>query len=207
MIDKIFIIHYEPLIDRKLFLDSIIPKLKLDYEFVFMNDYNDNQIMNNLDFYYLYDPKIYPRKLNKNEICVTVKHIEVYQKILKQGLKNCLILEDDAIFDEDIINQIEKTDNEIKEFDFVFLSTCCNLRSNNITIGKKIYPSLTTRCVNGYLVNYKCLHNIINNFIKFSYPIDWHLNQIQKDCNLKFGWHEPPLITQGSETIYKSNLR
>jgi len=200
MIDKIYVIHYEPLIERKQYLDSILPTLDIPYEYILMNQKTDNAILNNIENYYSCKTK----QMSSGEIGISISHLNVYKKILQENYNLCLILEDDAIILDDFLPQLKNSLNELQNFDMTFLSTCCGLRS----IGPgKINPSLTTRCTTGYIVKSTCLERILENSTPISDPIDWHLNHIQPVCNLIFGWHEPPLITQGSETVYKSNLR
>ena len=206
MIDKLFIIHYEPLIDRKKYLEPAITNLGFDYEFILMNSEKDIWIQNNIDNYYKFDPEVLNRKLNLNELSVSITHLEVYEKILRENYETCLILEDDAILNENFLEKLNIVKDQISDFDFVFLSTCCNLRKGGDS-DFKIYDSSTSRCNNGYIVKSSCLNRVLENSKKISLPIDWHLNYIKEISNLKFGWMEPPIITQGSETIYKSNLR
>jgi GR25 family glycosyltransferase involved in LPS biosynthesis len=205
MVDKIYIIHYEPLIERKQYLDSVLPLLNIDYEYVLMNSKTDAEVLANLDDIYFYDEALW-KKMNLNEIGVSVFHLNVYKKILQENHKLCLILEDDAVLTNDFLDSLNKLKSEIVDFDLVFLSTCCNLTSTP-PLNKKISPSTTTRCTAGYLIYSECISKILASSKKFFLPIDWHLNYLQPICNLTFGWCEPPIITQGSETVYKSNLR
>jgi glycosyl transferase family 25 len=206
MIDKIYIIHFKPLNDRKKYLDTVIPSLGIDFEYVNMDFDTDNLIKDNIDNFYLFDEKILNRKLNLNELSVSVSHLNVYRKILNEHHKTCLILEDDAVLDNNFYDELNSIKDDIKNFDFIFLSTCCGLTAKTI-YGKKIFKSMTTRCTTGYIVNSNCLEKILENSKKISLPIDWHLNEIKDKSNLNFGWMEPKIITQGSETIYGSNLR
>jgi len=96
--------------------------------------------------------------------------------------------------------------NEKKDYDFIFLSTCCGLKKQKL--GEKfLYDSELSRCVSGYIVNNKKLNEIIKLSTPISTPIDAHLNDIKNLLDLKYAWCEPPIINQGSENIYKSNLR
>ena len=206
MIDKIFIVHYEPLVERKSYLDSIIVNLDIPYEYLISNDESDSRIT--LNNYYKFNESIFNRKLISGEIFVTINHFLIYEKILDNSYNNCLILEDDAILKDNFFEYFEKIIKELKEvkFDICFLSDCCNLHSNSIQNGKHLYQSETSRSACGYIINSNCLKKIINT-LPFNEPIDWHLNRIRKDLNLKYYWSEPTIIGQGSENIYKSNLR
>ncbi len=203
-IDKIFIIHYEPLIERKIYLESQLIKLGFEFEFVKSNKESDEK----LDILKFFDKEKLRQDVHDKIKYVSIKHFETYKKIIEEKLNYCIILEDDAIFTEEFKEKLDSILNELKEieFDFCFLSSGCNLVSNNILPNKKIYESNTSRTVSGYIVKSNNLPKIIESY-PFLGAIDWHLNWIKEDLGLKFFWAEPPIILHGSETAYQSNLR
>lgn len=203
-IDKIFIVHYEPLINRKEYLEKELPKLDLGFEFITSNEKTDSE----LDFSKFLDEKKLKQGVNNSIISVSIKHFEIYQKMVEQKLENCLIFEDDAVITENFKENLKSILNELEnlDFDFCFLSSGCNLHSNNIIEQKKLYESDSTRTVSGYIVKNKNLSKILET-VPFYGAIDWHLNWIKEELNLKFYWAEPPLIIHGSQDIYKSNIR
>lgn len=205
-IDKVYVLHYELLRDRKRYLDGIVPKIHKNYEFIISNSDTDSQIEKNISNWYSHNSKVLERKLKISEICASSSHIHVYRDMIEKGHDLCLVLEDDAIITEEFYNQIDLIVQNADSYDFIFLSTCCGLRSDT---HKKniIYPSEYSRCMTGYLVNRKNLEKIINHLLPFNTNIDNQLNILKKDLDLKYGWFEPPIIIQGSETVYKSNLR
>jgi glycosyl transferase family 25 len=203
-IEKLFIIHFEKLTDRKKYLDSQIKNYGFINEYILSNNKTDQQIYES-NKYYKYDSSIYDRKLSKGEICVGAQHINTYIKMINNNIKYALIIEDDAIFEENFLENLHRITNELPiDFDMCFISECCNLHITNSH--NLINKSDTSRCVSGYIVNSKCIPYILNT-LPFQYPIDWHLNIINKNNELKFYWSEPCIIKQGSEFIYKSNLR
>jgi GR25 family glycosyltransferase involved in LPS biosynthesis len=208
MIEKIYIIHYKYLEDRKIYLDEKLRNIKVPYEFIINDKQSDSISLENVNKYYIHDSNIHERHLTKGEICLSISHFDVYKKILEDNNinKNILIIEDDALFSDDLLERVSEIINELTDdYDMCFISECCNLHANKID-GKIIYPSKTSRCVTGYIVNKKCL-NLVVNTLPFQYPIDWHLNYINEKLNLKYFWSEPCVISQGSESVYKSNLR
>lgn len=203
-IEKLFIIHFEKLTDRKKYLDAHIENYGFINEYILSNDEIDQKICE-LNKYYKYNPSIYDRNLSKGEICVSTQHINTYIKMIDDDIKHALILEDDAIFGNDFLENLQKITKKLPmDFDMCFISECCNLHSTNRD--SLINISSTSRCVSGYIVNSKCISYILST-LPFQYPIDWHLNFINKNNKLKFYWSEPCIISQGSEFIYKSNLR
>lgn len=205
-IEKIYVIHFEPLIERKKYLDGALNSFNIPYEYVINNLQTDTDIKNNIDKYYKHDTSVLKRGLELGELSVSISHLNVYRDILKKKLNYCLIIEDDAIFDELFKQKIDLIIQEKEDFDFIFLSTCCNL---NITkkSEKFLYESKTSRCTTGYIVNSVKLDNVLENSKQISLPIDTHLNYLKNIMDLKYAWCQPPIITQGSENVYKSNLR
>jgi glycosyl transferase family 25 len=206
-IDRIFIVHYESLIERKDYLDSILPKLEIDFEYFSSNSSKDQILLNVESNFYQFNSNVYNRRLNNNEICVTIQHFKIYEKIINDNLENCLIIEDDAIFNLDVWLKLELFLNQLPEgYDIFFISEGCNLRSENIQIDRLVYKNKLSRCATGYIINKSMCHKLINS-LPFSYPIDWHFNIMNKENKFNFYWSEPCVIKQGSEHQYKSNLR
>lgn len=204
MLDKIFILHFEDLKDRKLYLDNIIENFSIEHEFISSNNESDRKLIEKYKHYYKYDISIFERHLSKGEIAISILHMNLYERIINENLKYVLIVEDDSIFKDDFLKNLNSILGELgDDFDFCFISECCNLHveSHPNTL---IYESNSSRCVSGYIVNSKNLQKVIDT-LPFSYPIDWHLNLHKGD--LKYYWSEPCLIKQGSENVYNSNLR
>lgn len=206
-IEKIFIIHFEDLVERKKYLDSNILLYKLSYKYISSNNQKDQQILQS-NALYKYNPNIYKRHLTKGEICVSIQHIHTYLNILQDNIRYALIIEDDAIFKDNFFDNLKMILSKLpSSFDICFVSECCNLHAaHNDSIVPNIYSSPTSRCVSGYIINSKSIPYILST-LPFQYPIDWHLNMINKNNELNFYWSEPCIVDQGSEFKYKSNLR
>jgi GR25 family glycosyltransferase involved in LPS biosynthesis len=206
-IDKTYIVHYEKLGERKAYLDSIIENISDNYEYIISNEETDKLLLEKIDRYYKYDPNILEREIKIGELNVSVTHLKIYEDILKNNYKMCLILEDDAVILDSYRKVMDEILNsDIEEYDFIFLSTCCGMVADRIK-DSHIQDSLLSKCLTGYLINSKKVKDVIDLSIPISTNLDNHLNDIREKLNLKFGHCEPPIIIQGSETIYKSNLR
>jgi GR25 family glycosyltransferase involved in LPS biosynthesis len=206
-IDKTYVIHYEPLVERKQYLDAFLPSITDNFDFIVSSKETDDEMYINSKEYYNYNPTILNRILSISEISVSVSHLKIYEDILKNNYDWCLILEDDAVITENfnlIIKNILK--ENIADFDFIFLSTCCGIVFNKLNNGY-VQSCPMSKCVSGYLVNRKKLKDVLSASKPISTNIDNHLNIIKEPLGLNFGSCEPPIITQGSETKYKSNLR
>lgn len=206
-IDKTYIVHYEPLTERKRYLDEVLNDISNNFEYIISNKETDGEILRNIDEHYKYDERILTKKIQVNELSVSVSHLKIYNDILEKKYNLCLILEDDAIITDDFkTKMIEILKEDIGHYDFIFLSSCCGIKiekQNEFNI-QTCYAS---KCVSGYLVNSKKLKDVLTYSKPISTNIDNHLNIIKGTIELNFGSCEPPIIIQGSETKYKSNLR
>ena len=200
-LDKIYIIHFDPLKERKQYLEKYLSNFGIPFEFVINTKEKDEKFYNK--YYPLYNGD---RVLPKSEFGVTISHIETYKEIFNFGYNKCLILEDDAIFCNNFKEILNEIIEESDEYDFSFLSSCCDLNVKKTTY-KYLYEASKSRSVCAYIINSKNLKLILENITPITDVIDWHLNNIKDKSNIKFSWCQPPVITQGSETIYKSNLR
>lgn len=205
-IDNIYVIHFNKLTDRKKYLVEHLSKFNIRYEFIESSPETDEALKADINKYYLYNPKILPQVMPIGVIGTSLAHINVYKDILKRGYRTCLVLEDDAIFPDNIQEILFLVLKEMGPFDFAFLSTCCNLNVPKKS-DKLLYEVETSRSVCGYLVKNKKLQELIDISIPFSLPIDWHLNFVKNIIGFKYAWSQPAIIIQGSETVYKSNLR
>lgn len=206
-IDKTYVVHYEPLTDRREYLEKVLSDITDNFEFIVSSKNTDGEISNNINEYYKYNPNILNRVIPVNELSVSISHLKIYEDILNKGHELCLVLEDDAIITENfnlVLNEILKED--ITHFDFIFLSTCCGIVFEKQNDGH-IQPCKASKCVSGYLINRKKIKYVLKASKPLSTNIDNHLNIIKEPLGLNFGSCEPPIIIQGSETKYKSNLR
>ena len=206
-IDKIYIIHYNKLVDRKAYLKNEIPKLGISFEFIENSPETDEKIKSEINYWYKYREGVTVSVgMSLGEIGVSISHLYVYEDIINKGYDTCLILEDDAVLVDDFKDKLLVVLDEINDYDFVFLSSCCNLNVEKSS-EKILYEVETSRSVCGYIVQSKKLPKVLINSIPVFLPIDWYLNYIKKEMGLKYAWSQPILITQGSELKYKSNLR
>lgn len=201
-LDKIYIVHFEPLKERREFLTNALKKINYPYKFIINNLESDLKTYKEVDYYYKGN-----KKPSIGEYCAGISHYNIYKDIIDNDYDTCLIIEDDAVFCEDFDLILKQVLLESKQYDFSFLSSCCNLHTEK-TSEKWLYEVNSSRSVCGYIVNNSDnFKNLVFNFFPMTEVIDWYLYYIQAKFNLKYAWCEPPIITQGSETIYKSNLR
>ena len=204
MVDKIYIVHFEKLKERKKYIDRVLlhPFFLGKTKLINSDENKDKSILlKNNSFY----DKRWSQGLKKIEIIHAEQMFSIYEDIKKEGFINSLILEDDFILSNNFDNYIGLFDSLPSDFDCVFMSSCSGLKVSNNFNGR-FYESEMSRCTCAYIVSLNFCKKITINRRYFS-PIDWHLNFIKKELGLKYYWTKDIIFEQGSETVYKSNVR
>jgi len=229
MIDKIYVIHYTKLDERKKNIISILEKINIPYEFI--NEYDQDQLQDIKGILYNTDVLEYNRKIQvyKNhmygippfrplsdaEISCTIKHIIAIKK-LSEECECGLILEDDAIpYGSDFLIEAEKSINEAPEnWGSIFIGNGCG--DNFINMKEKYRVSNTlykvnhpaTNCAEAYILNKKTAKKIYDNILPFQQISDWEIACCFGLQNIDVYWRIPSLIYQGSISgKFKSTLR
>jgi len=203
-LEQIYIVHFEPLKQRKSNLDLALSKFdNIPFTYKIMNKESDN--ISKKVYHDVFSTKERGKKISFQELTVSLTHLEIYKDIVNKEYKTCLILEDDAILDDLFFSNIQEVLKESINYDFIFLSSCCNLHAPKIK-NSILQDATSSRSVCGYIVQLDCLKKVIKACEPFSDVIDWQLNHIKNDLNLRYAWSEPPLIKQGSEQEFESNL-
>lgn len=163
-------------------------------------------------------PKKRPLPKNWNE--VSLMHMEALKRGLVAGKKWILVLEDDAIIQENFLDSLEKlvelpSDEEIwiNLNDGVGPNLFKHKSDQVLNFGGfyKVIPPMT-RCTVAYLVNQNLARIIIDEFketgIPNWVPIDFALDAILKKFKVKCLWQDPACVLQGSSNgKYISNLQ
>lgn len=208
-IDKIYICHHKPLIDRRNRLEKVFNELKLDVEWIekylpneidyerevgnpIINKGCEYAIQQNKYTYY----KNVGKKVSISELSLYLKHKYCYQDQINNNYQNILILEDDVTIENNFIDYIN---NNMKEFleinpDILILGTAFSFKPTKYT-GKYIHlnENQLTRCTHAQIINIKCVDKIMKHLYPINLPIDFKLNEIIILENLKVAWSEPGL--------------
>tara|TARA_R110000822_G_scaffold1158_2_gene5192 strand:+ start:7850 stop:8527 length:678 start_codon:yes stop_codon:yes gene_type:complete len=223
-IDKIFIVHYDKHVNRKLDLEPNIQKLGITYEF--KSEFGRSHP-------YLPDSKYFDRS---NENCnrrseifkhglgmpdpclghhtgyraVTLEHYFIYKSILEdESLKNVLILEDDVCFKDGFYEQFDVYIDSIpQDYDIAYLGHGCGLNlPQNTDKLFGLHPQRKSRCSDSYVINRNSTEQLVNHLLPFYAAIDWELTYVQNLQKMNVYWCTNPLIVQGSQTgIYESSF-
>lgn len=200
-IDKIFIVHYKKLIERKTHILEQFAKYNItNYEFIEIDR----------DELHLQNTSMFTKNYNSNaKRAITLSHIYAYRESLKYD--TTLILEDDIIFSDNFINILQSYLNQTPQgYDMLFIGDGCkhHIDTNKLIPNKYIYerdlPSeFASRCADSYIISKSCamkLCKYIDNLPnKINNNIDLWLNIAAVDNKLKIYWAEPTIVTQGTQ--------
>lgn len=205
MIDKIYVSHCEKLHDRMDYIKSSLshPLLNGKTEIITFTEDDDKKNLKNST--YVKSP-MWTQPIKNSEIYVAEQMFFIYENILENKYNHTLILEDDFIFSKDFDIYYDKYFQTLPiDYDCIFMSSCCSLEVPK-NYSELYWESETSRCTCAYIVSLNFCEKIIKKRNYFC-PIDWHLNFVKKELNLKYYWTKDIIFNQGSETIYKSNIR
>jgi len=219
-VDKIFVAHYKPLLERKQKLILDLEKLNINAEWI-------EEEPNEKETLITYTPHLWNKKfeemkignyppqrlLKKSEISLLYKHIQIYNKIINENIKTCLVLEDDVIFDNNFINNFNLNLSKTpKDWDFIFIGNGCNLsipeeqRIIGTVAYKKEHPA--SKCTDSYIIKKKSAEKILNTINTFTFPIDFELNYQMFKHGMNVYWWEPSIVKQGSQSgLYQSEIQ
>ena len=213
---KIFVTHYQPLIERKKHVIQQLQKYDLEKDTEFIVDFDREALMTTQDpelLKYLekFDKDV--KALNYAKISLFMKHIAVYRKVsLATDYEYALILEDDVTLCENFKDDLNRYMTQLPDnWDMCFLGDGCNLRVPKEP-NKNIYFNNGSKCTDSYLISKKCAKLLVDEFDKWYYiglPIDITLNYFIRTYSLQNFWVEPPITsneTGKSTGLFKTSL-
>jgi glycosyl transferase family 25 len=174
-IDKIFIINLDKDVERMNNSINQLEKYGISnyerYSAIYGSKLSNNEV-NNIT------TNIGKLLASRGMIGCGISHINIWKKIVKDGIKQTLILEDDFIFKDNFLN---KFNDVIKKapinYDIIFLSSNIihnkNIRLYNID--ENYYKQLFISQTVGYIISLEGARNILNYINKVSYHIDFEL--------------------------------
>lgn len=200
-IDRVFIVHYTPLENRKAYLTKQFKVYGIKY-YEFFEEYNRDQTSDELvDKYYKYNRP--DGIIGKVQKCITIAHIEIYKKIIENNYNSVLILEDDAILFDDFLNKFNSYMNCVpNDYDLLFINAGCGLHAKPTKNDQIWYKVPGTRTCCAYIITKSACEKILTTIVPFSQPIDHALNTQIKTHNLNVYWCEPNIVGDGSEMLY-----
>ena len=176
-INNIFVINLERDIKKK---ERIIKRLKDAQAFNITTIFKavDGDGINK-DFLELNDIKIYDkwldpntkRPITKGEIGCSLSHLFVWREIVEKNLNNVIILEDDANFDSNLLENINKL-NIPKDYDLLYLGRK-NFDKSEIKVNDDILIPNFSYWTIGYILSNNGAKKLLeSNFNKKIIPVD-----------------------------------
>jgi hypothetical protein len=196
-VGKIYIIHYNKLVDRKNYLVNFFTNNNIN-NYEFRNLYQRENLTNEIKEHYF---KL--NNLNSSQICITIEHIETYKEIVKNGNDNewYLILEDDAIFTHNFILELNNyLDNIPIDAEYLDISDYFVINSSDMWVRKN---HTRTNC--SYLINKKTCEKLLTTIIPFEKAIDHELNKQFEIHDIKTYWSNKSLVHHGSGSNYSGS--
>jgi GR25 family glycosyltransferase involved in LPS biosynthesis len=221
-VHAVYLAHYSPLTERRIMME----KQFKDYG-ILCDWFEDEPTETETQRLYDNSPKswkekisIVPghsmiphRELNYPDISLVFKHIKMFETIVENGIKSSLILEDDAILEDDFVNKFNfNLSRTPRDWDFIFIGSGCNLRipREQIEPGKIAYRKShpASKCTDSYLVSLSAAKKVLETIKPFSFPIDFELNYQMCLHDMSVYWWEPPITVQGSQNgLYTSEIQ
>lgn len=198
LINKIYVCHYTKLTERVESLKEQLSRYNLDTDWILSNDKEDLNIellkkeFVNIDKFFQL-PGHY-RKLRLSELSLLLKHYEIWKDMKNNNIQNALILEDDALLSDNFVTLFNEYTKDInKDYDIVWVGSCCDLHANGTS---NLIKTNSSRCTHGYMLNLKSVDILLENVKYNNYPVDFYFNYIIDKFNLNNYWMEPDLISQ-----------
>tara|TARA_R110000868_G_scaffold45841_23_gene151867 strand:+ start:4598 stop:5269 length:672 start_codon:yes stop_codon:yes gene_type:complete len=213
---KTYVLHCKTLSSRKEHMLFQFEKHNFS-NFEFYEQFDADELSDNdIQKYYVCDAKHERHrggfhKLSLPEISLTIKHYEVYRKIVDRSDDYCIVMEDDSLLSEDFSTKFfAMYEQAPPSYDFIFISSGCNLHIDPLEENKLIYPKShpATRCTGAMVVKKEACKKLLDTMVPFHMVIDWELNHQLYLHNFNVYWAEPTIVEQGSESgFFKSALR
>lgn len=225
-LNKIYIMHYEPLKERRAYLEKRLKDLGLaDYMewVVFKKDAvlteKEKALCDRSEKTLTERRKFYNElpKFGEIDIFMVTQHRKVLQKIaLQKDKKISIIFEDDVLLSDNFPLKLQETIKKLNSVEWdvcysdsgsLFVAPTVVLKHGE-TVGLYKHPKRGSNTTGSYLVNSMSAKKILNAMKKFSLSIDMELTYIQNKNNFNVYWAIPFLTHQGSiECVYQSNVR
>ena len=203
-VKKIYIIHYDELVRRKIYLEEFFKKNNIE-NFEFRNLYQREKLTTEICEKYFALKNLTPA-----QICITIEHIETYNDIVSNTSTNdddwFLILEDDAIFCSNFIDILNiHLENIPKDAEYLDISDYMSVAMLGINPQDKWVRTNNTRTNVSYLINKKACSKLLTTIIPFEKAIDHELNKQFALHDMKVYWSSMSLVHHGSDSNYASS--
>lgn len=196
-INKIFVLHYSKLVDRKAHMLEEAKKWFGDTPYEFMElwdqeELNEENIKENFDLKAFTER--FKREMSRGEMSLCMKYKTIVDKITsREDGELFLILEDDVIFKESLSEYIEFVEKLCKEeelkYDCLFMGEAWIRKGDDRNIfAKKSYPSTNGLCT--VLYTREAIKRLDQHLKenKITQPLDWQFNDAFEQLGFEVYW-------------------
>ncbi|MFR9588359.1 MAG: glycosyltransferase family 25 protein [Rikenellaceae bacterium] len=107
-VDKVFVAHVKKGSEhRAIAMEKQLAKLGIEFEYMLGGDIEDITA-ERLEKYFVPDVENSIVGRSKSHISCALKHILIFEEVVKQNLNRILVLEDDAILTSDFVEKFNK---------------------------------------------------------------------------------------------------
>lgn len=205
---KIFIIHYDKLVERKENMLKQLSILNLKAEFI-SNKGKDKLLLEEKQKFI---------NISDSEISTFLHHFECYKQIIEQNHEYALIMEDDAILCDKFCQRLQKYLNDLpKDWDILYIGEGQISVPNSIIKRFRGLVNIFRKPIDGfkftdfYLIRNRACKKFVEKFNneqgKINLAVDHYLHTFINEYGLKALIGEPKLVSQGSiNKTYNSSI-
>ncbi len=196
-IDKVYVLSVKTFEDRITHISNELAKHQIDFEFIFDHDVDDIKESDLAIFA--------PSNMQLAHQSLVLKNIRTWEKITKENIGKALILEDDAILNEDFREEVTKIVQHTKVLPpgyLIFLGGAdTKLPAEFLGYPEPLVPRRMTTA-DGFIIDNhmakKRLEWLQENLIVL--PADGLMCKIDSDLNLPHYWPKKSIVQQASCT-------
>ena len=217
-IDHVYMVHYTPLVTRRAVITKqhLVQGIRSDW----MTSFDHQNITSDMRtcIHQTWTPNAYknPQKQQRKvpspnvspggfkggELSVNTKHHFIYYNIVKRGFGLSLVVEDDAKLRSGFRQWWVKVMKTVpNEFDIVMFGGCLKMfgwraKSRAVKLTPNLYEKQEARCAHAYAVTLGGAKKLLAS-MPLTDVIDYQINRVIKETNMKVFWVEPWLAVQG----------
>lgn len=201
-VDKVYVCHYNKLIDRKNKILEQFQKFNIiNYQFV---ELYDKDTWNKDEVRQLF-PKIDIDGIGTNSLkdaekSLVMKHSWIIQDMHKNQYDSVMVFEDDVVLVDDFVKLFNSYKKEMpSDWDIGWVGSCFNLKEPSQP-NKKVYKTFRgSRCTHAFCLSKKFAEKVICEIKNVNEAADHYYNRIIKQFNLNNYWFQPALAFQSLE--------
>ncbi|MGR8929486.1 MAG: glycosyltransferase family 25 protein [Gammaproteobacteria bacterium] len=206
-LDRIFVLNVKKFSSRREFMEQQLRRFGLDADFIF--DWDVEDLNAEIIAEYFKNDQLSPAQ----QSCA-LKHVLALQKIASGDYQFALVLEDDAVFGDDLKIGLQRAMEQSRQFPgdkVIYIGSGGNFYTpkSQRKPGQYLYPGHRVRFADSYILDSSTAQKRLNwiNAHKISAPIDNQFEAMDKELGIQTLWLEDPVVEQGSKNgLFQSAL-